>query len=229
VPWNQNYFDFGTAPGIHSFSYQNLLRHGVIGIPVGAPKQFRVVTDGWTRVVLPGGQCKVSVSYQPDGAPAAGQLLLWLTDVVTHANFLSTPVQLFGNGAAFVATSQLNGVYSFPRVRVAAAGASARRIAPLSAPNSIALWLQIHGGDPVYFNPVDVASPFQVVSGCARTVEPGSQCSMTVQFAPSSPGLYQTTLQPSAINAATGAAIPAQTLTLVGTGVGSAPPADQGA
>jgi hypothetical protein len=219
VSWNQNYFDFGYAPAIHSFSYQNLLPHGVIGLPVGAPKQFRV-SDGCTRVVFPGGRCNVSVSYQPDGAPAAGQLLLWFTDVVTHANFLSPPVQLFGNGAAYVATSHLNGVYSFPRVTVAAAVASASRFAPLSAPNSIALWLQIHGGYPVYFNPVDVASPFQVVFGSARVVQPGTQCSMTVQFAPSSPGVYQTTLQPSAVNAATGAAVPAQTLTLVGIGVG---------
>jgi hypothetical protein len=162
----------------------------------------------------------VFVSYQPDGAPAAGQLLFSFTDVVTHANFLSPPVRLFGNGAAYVATSHLNGVYSFPQVTVAAAAASARRTALLRAPNSMALWLEIHGGDPVYFHPVDVASPFRIVSGCARVVQPGSQCSMTVQFAPNSPGLYQTTLQLSAVNAATGAAVPAQTLTLVGTGVG---------
>jgi hypothetical protein len=43
---------------------------------------------------------------------------------------------------------------------------------------------------------------------------------MTVQFAPSSPGHYQTIFRPTAVNAATGAAVPAQTLTLVGTAVG---------
>jgi hypothetical protein len=220
VSWNQNYFDFGNAPAIHTFSYQNLNPHGVIGLPVGSPNQFSVGSNGGRRVVPPRGWCSVSVYYQPDGAPAAGQLLLSFTDVVTNANFLSPPVQLFGNGAAYVATSHLNGVYSFPQVTVAAAATSARRTGPPSAPNSIALWLAIHGRDPVYFNPVVVASPFQVVSGCARVVQPGGQCSMTVQFAPSSPGLYQTTLQLSAVNAATGAAVPAQTLTLIGTGVG---------
>jgi hypothetical protein len=220
VSWNQNYFDFGNAPAIHTFSYQNLSPHGVIGLPVGPSNQFSVASNGCTSVVPPKGRCNVSVYYQPDGAPAAGQFLLLFTDVVTHAKFLSPPVQLFGNGAAYVVTSHLNGVYSFPQVTVAAAATSARRTGPPSASNSIALWLAIHGRDPVYFNPVVVASPFQVVSGCVRVVQPGSQCSMTVQFAPSNPGLYQTTLQLSAVNAATGAAVPAQTLTLVGTGVG---------
>jgi hypothetical protein len=112
-------------------------------------------------------------------------------------------------------------VYTFPQVTVAALGASGRRTAPRAAPNSIVLWLQIYGSDPVYFNPLYVASPFQLMSnGCAGVLQPGSQCSMTVQFAPSSPGRYQTIFQPSAGNAATGAAVPVQTLTLVGTAVG---------
>ena len=218
MSWNENYFDFGNTPAIHSFSFQNLLPHGVMDRPVSPTNQFRIVSGSGIKFVPPGGRCDVSVSYQPDGAPAAGQLQLRFIDLVTKADYLSAPVQLFGNGVAYVATTHLDGVYSFPPLTVAA---SASRAAPRSASHSIAVWLQIHGIDPVYFKPMDVASPFQILSnGCAGVLLPGSQCSMTVGFAPSSPGHYQTIFRPSVVNAATGAPVPVQTLTLVGTAVG---------
>jgi hypothetical protein len=221
VPWNQNYFDFANTPSTHTFTYWNLGHHPWIDLPVGSfGNTFAIMSDTCESAVLPGGSCSVSVAYQPDGAPATGELQLQFTDTVSGASHLSPPVQLFGGGAEYVATTHLNGVYRFPETTLPAGAASRASAAAQSASNPITLWLQIHGGDPVFFNPVQVASPFQVVSdGCEQVVREGTECPITIQFAPTTAGRYQVTLQPSAGDAATGAAVPTQALTLIGTAV----------
>jgi hypothetical protein len=219
VPWSENYFDFGNGPSTHTFTYQNLGHHDWIDLPVGPDyNTFSILSDTCQSPVPPGGSCSVSVSYLPNGAPATGQFQLQFTDTVTGASHLSPPVQLFGNGAEYIATNHRNGLYSFPTVTLPGASQTRKTAALASAQNPITLWLQIHGGDPVYFNSLLLGTPFQVVSnGCQRVVQQQTQCPVTVQFAPTSPGHYQATLQPSAVNPASGAGVPAQTLTLVGT------------
>jgi hypothetical protein len=122
VPWSQNYFDFGSAPSTHTFTYWNLGHHPRIDLPVGPfGNTFGLVSDTCEAVVLPGASCSVSVAYQPSGAPAAGAFQLRFTDTVTGAVHLSPPVQLFGYGAEYVATTHLNGVYKLPEVTLPAA------------------------------------------------------------------------------------------------------------
>jgi hypothetical protein len=222
VPWSQNYFDFANAPSTHTFTYWNLGHHPWIDLPVGpSGDTFGIVSDTCESPVPPGGSCSVSVAYQPNGRPAAGEFQLQFTDTVTGAGHLSPPVQLFGGSAEYVATTHLNGVYRFPEVTLPASAGSRTGAAAQSAPNPITLWLQIHGGDPVLFNPLQVASPFQVVSdGCQEIVQQGTECPITLQFSPAGAGRYQAALQLSAVDAATGGVVPAQTLTLIGTAVG---------
>ena len=66
--WSADYYDFGSSPGSHVFTFTNIYTLPMVDLPVAfQTRSFEVIRDTCESTINPGGTCKVTVQYL--GAP----------------------------------------------------------------------------------------------------------------------------------------------------------------
>jgi hypothetical protein len=215
MPWNVDYFDFGTTPGSYVFTFTNIYTLPLVDKPVPfTDQQLTVVRDSCEAVVKTGASCRVVVRYTPADAPApvpVSQHLQLEFRTPSGKPVATPPVQIFAGNAEYVATQYGNGVVTFPTVKVTKSGRSSR------SPVSLRIWFYFHNGNPWDIPPY-LDAPFKVVSNsCVPAAVTDRGCAVKVVFTPKARGHYSENFQMSFEGKQSSAPVPTQDLVLNGT------------
>jgi hypothetical protein len=227
--WPNWYYDFGPTAATHTFTYTNVITHPVVDkpAPFTYPQAFHVTADTCTAPVSPNATCTITVAFTPVTSlgPLYDALALSFTDVTTGKPITTPKVSLFAQRAEYVTSSAYpTGYVMFPNTPH-----SARHVARGSVHPDYPVIVIVYVWPWWWWKPWPPPPPWDIygpltgpwtVQGdtCMNVPTGQTSCQVSVGFNPTSVGTFTAQLNMTFTNEQTGATMPSQTLTLIGTG-----------